>query len=374
MLPLITACGSPKPSDTSIKKSRIVRYHYSIHGMMAQPSAYAELEQKDGRVLLTTIKGYAQHTYIVDEAVLDTITDIFYSEKMYKYEDSYRTKIEILDGDSWSMEVKMEDGTYKSSGGYCAWPDGNGLKMVYAYLQSLADRGYREIQPGMPEDGSNLQVAYDCTLGDSIPARLCLEIRPDGLVAGNLTRQGTMYHVAGKHIIQETKNHLNLEVYDSTGKFYGYCQMNNCYGDMEGSWHGADNQYRGMDMEKDTDYKPATTFFVPTKNATGTYRFTSRDWEGKEYVNTLTIKVEKQEVTFHIEGASMRGTASLDGTATLHNGAFEYVDPETSKDGEQYGYRLQGRFFKDFVSITETNSWHKFDPGELLGGYYIKVK
>ena len=66
---------------------------------------------------------------------------IIEDEKMYKYKESYRPMMEVLDGWGWSFHAKFSDGSWIDSHGSNARPNGNGLGRIEGYMNQLIQDG-----------------------------------------------------------------------------------------------------------------------------------------------------------------------------------------------------------------------------------------
>ena len=69
--------------------------------------------------------------------VADSLAQIVREEKMSKYKEHYTQPYTILDGTSWSLYVRFDDKTSCVSSGYEAWPEGDGLKKLQAFLREV---------------------------------------------------------------------------------------------------------------------------------------------------------------------------------------------------------------------------------------------
>ena len=85
----------------------------------------------------------------VDEEAMKHFRQIIEKEKMYKYKESYRPIMEVLDGWGWSFRAKFSDGTTIYSHGSNARPRGNGLVKIRGYMEELIQDG---VQIESPEE------------------------------------------------------------------------------------------------------------------------------------------------------------------------------------------------------------------------------
>lgn len=132
--------------------AKIVRYEYSIHGSMAQPihqftvekindktcrlsyfnhdrefDSWDSMHDKDGNFVLDTSKEPI--------ALLDSIQQIFVEHKMWTYKKNYQPTLQVLDGNSWSLNITLDDGTSYSSSGYHSKPKDDGIDVIINMLK-----------------------------------------------------------------------------------------------------------------------------------------------------------------------------------------------------------------------------------------------
>ena len=77
----------------------------------------------------------------LDPETMMKFRQIIEEEKMYKYNESYRPTLEVLDGWGWSFHATFSDGSVISSYGSNASPDGNGLDRICDYMTELVQDG-----------------------------------------------------------------------------------------------------------------------------------------------------------------------------------------------------------------------------------------
>ena len=103
--------------------------YFSLHrgGGMARFSGYSYevKETKDGRVHFLFNEGYPdEKEFTVDDhSVFDTLQSIVLKHKMYKYSGYYRPEFDVLDGESWGLDIDYASGRRVDAGGYMAGPD-----------------------------------------------------------------------------------------------------------------------------------------------------------------------------------------------------------------------------------------------------------
>ena len=81
--------------------------------------------------------------------VMKRFRQIIEEEKMYKYKESYRPKLEVLDGWGWSFNAKFSDGSSIYSHGSNATPRGDGLARIQGLMHELIEDG---VQIELPEE------------------------------------------------------------------------------------------------------------------------------------------------------------------------------------------------------------------------------
>ena len=130
----LVGCGAQVPEGD------LLSVEYTESGTMAGYIYEGRMKlNPDGTFVLKAMKenyGPLYQKKISKEAV-DTIRQIIIEEKMYKYKEHYRPKMQVLDGYGWHFAAKFSDGTRLYSSGSNAWPRGNGLGRIQGYLQRL---------------------------------------------------------------------------------------------------------------------------------------------------------------------------------------------------------------------------------------------
>lgn len=141
------SCHSIIPENKQLWKAKTAQatlkhYHYSRHGMVAQPLDDYELNlADDGTVTLYVGHAYvepetSQDTMKVGRDVLSKVAELIEMHKMYQYKSSYKPPFEVLDGESWFYDASYDDGTYLHSSGNNAGPDDSGFKAIGHLLDS----------------------------------------------------------------------------------------------------------------------------------------------------------------------------------------------------------------------------------------------
>lgn len=117
--------GNPAPADDA----RLTRIHFSAtHGYHAYSNIGYKAERLgEGKARVTVEVGNDRdRVFDVEEAVMDSLEAIVREYRMYTYHGYYQPEMEIMDGDSWSLELSFSDKTEASCGGYMAYPPKGG--------------------------------------------------------------------------------------------------------------------------------------------------------------------------------------------------------------------------------------------------------
>lgn len=100
-------------------------------------------KDKNGEMVLRSMKesyGPLFEKHLTKEHV-QRFRKIIEEEKMYAYKERYLPSMEVLDGEGWSFSAKFADGSSIGSHGSNAWPKGNGLGRIRAYMEQLVEDG-----------------------------------------------------------------------------------------------------------------------------------------------------------------------------------------------------------------------------------------
>jgi hypothetical protein len=133
---LLSACGTAQ----QMPEGKLVSFSFSTSGM-AQYSgmSYSLTTTKEGAVMLSIREEYeseASQTQ-TDAAALDSVLAIMQKRKVYLYKKSYKPRVEILDGDSWSFSARFESGKRLYSSGSNAYPKNWAFGEITAFLDTL---------------------------------------------------------------------------------------------------------------------------------------------------------------------------------------------------------------------------------------------
>lgn len=134
-------------SNTPKSQSKVIRYEYSHNGTVAQPISLFKVEKIDNDSCLVTFYNHDKEAtydedgnYILDKSMqsielLDSISTIVNEHKMKKYKKEYKPFLDVLDGDSWYLEIKFDDESHSTSHGYCAGPKDDGITIITRMLR-----------------------------------------------------------------------------------------------------------------------------------------------------------------------------------------------------------------------------------------------
>lgn len=121
----LASCIAQNPKE--MKKERLTYFSFDHHNTMVWHSGekYTVSTEKDGRIHIIIDEGFPEEKdfYIDDTTIFDELDSLIKAFKMHKWHDKYQPKMEIFDGDSWSLYFKYGSEKSKGSGGYMAWPD-----------------------------------------------------------------------------------------------------------------------------------------------------------------------------------------------------------------------------------------------------------
>ena len=139
----LVSCIAQNPKE--MEKERLTYFSYDHHNTMVWHSGekYNVSSEKDGRIHIVIDEGFPQEKefYIDDTTIFDELDSIIKAFKMHKWHDKYEPRMEIFDGDGWSLYFKYGSGKSKSSGGYMAWPSNyhEARQAISAYFQKWRD-------------------------------------------------------------------------------------------------------------------------------------------------------------------------------------------------------------------------------------------
>ena len=118
-------CGQNKPAPELDRDVHLKSLYYSAsHGYHAYSNiGYRAERLEDGQTRITVIVGDDRdRVFLAEGAVMDSLEALVREYRMNGFSGHYEPKMDILDGDSWSMELVFTDGNVTSCGGYMAYP------------------------------------------------------------------------------------------------------------------------------------------------------------------------------------------------------------------------------------------------------------
>lgn len=142
----LAGCGFKNGSNShDAPTGRLVRFEFSEHGTMAQPNKFYRLK-------LDT----ANHVWLmvytdkleVDSTVLTEVERMIVEQGIYKYEEHYEPKMEVMDGEGWAFGATYDNGERLSSSGDNAWPQNFSILNICHYLDSVMAAGGDRIVRG----------------------------------------------------------------------------------------------------------------------------------------------------------------------------------------------------------------------------------
>ena len=139
LLTLMVSCMAQDPKNNpKMNNERLTYFSFDHHNSMAlfNGENYHVSTEKDGRIRVVIDESYPNEMefYITDSTIFDELKAIVDEYKMDKYKSNYQPRMQIFDGDSWSLYYKYDSKRSVSSGGYMAWPDN-----YHEARQALAD-------------------------------------------------------------------------------------------------------------------------------------------------------------------------------------------------------------------------------------------
>ena len=104
----LASCIAQNPKE--MKKERLTYFSFDHHNTMVWHSGekYTVSTEKDGRIHIIIDEGFPEEKdfYIDDTTIFDELDSLIKAFKMHKWHDKYQPKMEIFDGDSWSLYFK----------------------------------------------------------------------------------------------------------------------------------------------------------------------------------------------------------------------------------------------------------------------------
>jgi len=107
-------------------------YIGGTHGYHAHSNIDYQAERLDnGRTRVTVMVGNDRdRVFETEGSLMDSLEALVRQYRMYRYKGHYEPRMEIMDGDSWSLDLRFTDGSSTSCGGYMAYPPGKGAEAI----------------------------------------------------------------------------------------------------------------------------------------------------------------------------------------------------------------------------------------------------
>jgi len=141
MLTTLFAALSCDSAAARFTESKLLSYNYSYSGTMAHPITWYRVDtDENGTVRLSWSKYGPDITVLrAPQDLLDRIAQMARDSKLHKLKENYRTRLNVLDGYSWHLELRYEEGKIYS-GGYHSWPNAKlrgGIEAINACLEEI---------------------------------------------------------------------------------------------------------------------------------------------------------------------------------------------------------------------------------------------
>ena len=122
--------GNKGGEPVEVSKAIDVYFSYSSGSYMNSGNSYSAVLRDDGVVEVKVRQdGQAEKNVPVietDKAFLEKIDQIIADNNVAKWNGYHMSTRDVLDGDGFSLSIKMDNGQKISAGSYMAWPDGYG--------------------------------------------------------------------------------------------------------------------------------------------------------------------------------------------------------------------------------------------------------
>ena len=118
-------CGHKATGPELDKSVHLQSLYYSAsHGYHAHSNiGYRAERLENGKARVTVLVGNDRdRVFETEGSLMDSLEALVREYRMDRFNGHYEPKFEILDGDSWSMELVFTDGNITSCGGYMAYP------------------------------------------------------------------------------------------------------------------------------------------------------------------------------------------------------------------------------------------------------------
>lgn len=138
-------CGHNTPGLPDNVRLQYVRCG-GTHGYHAYSNIdYCAERLENGRTrVVVEVGDDRDRVFETDGTLMDTLETIVREYRMDRYKGHYRPKMDILDGDSWSLELRFSDGSSTSCSGYMAYPPKGGAEALGKVEGTLSRWLYQE--------------------------------------------------------------------------------------------------------------------------------------------------------------------------------------------------------------------------------------
>ena len=172
-------CGhkNPLPGPELDKNVHVQSIHFSAtHGYHAHSNIGYKAERLENGTtrVVVEVGNDRDRVFEAEGSLMDSLEALVREYRMNTFTEHYQPEMEILDGDSWSMEICYTDGSSNSCGGYMAYPP-NGAAGIHKTEALLSRWLYQEPaeEVGLVSfhyevhDAEGTEV-YDCRIKDTV--------------------------------------------------------------------------------------------------------------------------------------------------------------------------------------------------------------
>ena len=172
-------CGhkNPQPGPELDKNVHVQSLYYTAtHGYHAHSNIGYKAERLENGMtrVVVEVGNDRDRVFEAEGSLMDSLEALVREYRMDIFKGHYQPKMEILDGDSWSMEICYTDGSSNSCGGYMAYPPNGaaGIHKTEALLSRWLNQEPAE-EIGLVSfhyevhDAEGSEV-YDCQLKDTV--------------------------------------------------------------------------------------------------------------------------------------------------------------------------------------------------------------
>ena len=145
---VMASCIAQNSKDMKTERLTYFSFRHQNSMNISIGEKYEVATMKDGRIRVVIDEAFPDEKefYLEGSTIFDALLAIIKEYKTDKYNTDYQPRMQVFDGDSWSLYYKYDSGRSQSSGGYMAWPDNYG-----EMRQALADyfQQWRDYQIGV---------------------------------------------------------------------------------------------------------------------------------------------------------------------------------------------------------------------------------